>query len=121
MATAYHEVTKITKVCHRVSESTEKNSVRVQVHICRGTCENSRRVEQMRSRTMKRTMLSFAVVAALGLGYVRPADAQGRGGPPTLTPSKLRAIPAETTAAKAKDPNWKAPRTPWGHPDLAGI
>ena len=37
-----------------------------------------------------------------------------------MTPSALRAIPAETTAAKAKDPNWKAPRTPWGHPDLQG-
>ena len=44
----------------------------------------------------------------------------GRGGP-TMTPSALRAIPAETTAAKAKDPNWKAPRTAWGHPDLDGV
>jgi hypothetical protein len=25
-----------------------------------------------------------------------------------MTPSALRAIPAETTAAKVKDPNWKA-------------
>ena len=33
----------------------------------------------------------------------------------------LRAIPAETTAAKVKDPNWKAPRTGWGHPDLEGV
>ena len=38
-----------------------------------------------------------------------------------MKPSALRAIPAETTSAKAKDPNWKAPRTPWGHPDLEGI
>jgi len=45
----------------------------------------------------------------------------GRGGGPTKAPSALRAIPAETTAAKAKDPNWKAPRTAWGHPDLDGI
>ena len=37
-----------------------------------------------------------------------------------MKPSALRAIPAETTAAKAKDPNWKAPRTAWGHPDLEG-
>jgi hypothetical protein len=44
-----------------------------------------------------------------------------RGGGPTMTPSALRAIPAETTAAKVKDPNWKAPRTAWGHPDLEGI
>ena len=40
---------------------------------------------------------------------------------PTRTPSKLRSVPAETTAAKAKDPAWKAPRTSWGHPDLSGI
>jgi hypothetical protein len=45
----------------------------------------------------------------------------GRGGGPTITPSAMRAIPAETTAAKAKDPNWKAPRTAWGHPDLDGV
>jgi len=44
----------------------------------------------------------------------------GRGAGPTMKPSELRAIPAETTAAKVKDPNWKAPRTAWGHPDLEG-
>jgi hypothetical protein len=37
------------------------------------------------------------------------------------TPTALRAIAAETTAAKVKDPSWKAPRTAWGHPDLAGV
>src|SRR5687768_11842631 len=45
----------------------------------------------------------------------------GRGGAPLRTPSALRAIPAETTAAKFKDPNWKAPRTAWGHPELDGV
>ena len=45
----------------------------------------------------------------------------GRGFGPTAKPSALRAIPAETTAAKVKDPNWKAPRTAWGHPDLDGV
>jgi len=44
----------------------------------------------------------------------------GRGAGPSRKPSALRAIPAETTAAKVKDPNWKAPRTSWGHPDLEG-
>ena len=43
-----------------------------------------------------------------------------RGAGPTMKPSALRAIPAETTAAKAKDPHWKPPRTSWGHPDLEG-
>jgi hypothetical protein len=37
-----------------------------------------------------------------------------------MKPSELRAVPAETTAAKFKDPNWKAPRLAWGHPDLEG-
>ena len=37
-----------------------------------------------------------------------------------MKPSALRAIPAETTAAKYKDPSWQAPRTPWGHPDIQG-
>ena len=48
----------------------------------------------------------------------------GRGGGrgvPAVAPSALRAVPAETTAARAKDPNWKAPRTAWGHPDIEGI
>ncbi|HEY8173209.1 MAG TPA: hypothetical protein VIH21_08970 [Dehalococcoidia bacterium] len=44
----------------------------------------------------------------------------GRGGGATVKPSALRAIPAETMAAKYKDPSWQAPRTPWGHPDLQG-
>ena len=38
-----------------------------------------------------------------------------------MKPSALRAIPAETTAATVKDPNWKAPRTAWGHRDLEGV
>jgi hypothetical protein len=43
-----------------------------------------------------------------------------RGAGPMMKPSALRAIPAEITAAKVKDANWKAPRTWWGHPDLEG-
>jgi hypothetical protein len=65
-------------------------------------------------------MRQSLLVAGLVLASVAPASAQGRGGGPTRTPSALRAIPAETTAAKVKDPNWKAPRTAWGHPDLEG-
>jgi hypothetical protein len=56
--------------------------------------------------------------AAQGQGGGRGA---GRGGGRGRTPSALRATPAETTAAKAKDPTWQAPRTPWGHPDLQGV
>src|SRR3954465_13876702 len=58
----------------------------------------------------------------LSLGTVMAVRARAQFGPgPTRTPSKLRSVPAETTAAKVKDPNWKAPRTSWGHPDLTGI
>ena len=61
------------------------------------------------------------LVAGLIVGVsVALASAQGRGFGPSRAPSALRAIPAETTAAKAKDPNWKPPRTAWGHPDLEG-
>jgi hypothetical protein len=70
---------------------------------------------------MKRNAVA-AVLVALGVAYAAQAPALAqRGGPPTMPPSKLRATPAETTAAKVKDPRWKAPRTPWGHPDLAGV
>ena len=44
----------------------------------------------------------------------------GRGGGRGMAPSALRAVAAETTAAKYKDPNWKAPRKPWGDPDIEG-
>jgi hypothetical protein len=67
---------------------------------------------------------SGALVVVLAVACVawtsQHSEAQGRGAGPFMTPSALRASPAETTAAKAKDPNWKAPRTPWGHPDLEG-
>jgi hypothetical protein len=54
-------------------------------------------------------------------GGGRAGGGGGRGGAPLRAPSALRAIPAETTAAKVKDPNWKAPRTVWGHPELEGV
>ena len=67
---------------------------------------------------------SDALVVVLAVACValtsQQSEAQGRGAGPSMKPSALRAIPAEATAAKAKDPNWKAPRTSWGHPDLEG-
>jgi len=48
------------------------------------------------------------------------AGGGGRGGGRGRAPSAIRSIPAETTAAKVKDPSWQAPRTPWGHPDIQG-
>ena len=54
-------------------------------------------------------------------GGGRAGGGGGRGGAPLRAPSALRAVPAETTAARVKDPNWKAPRTAWGHPELEGV
>jgi hypothetical protein len=95
------------------------------------------------SRMFASTLAGAAVIVALGISVPAaeeqaPAGAQGaaaaqgggrgrigggggRAGGPARSPSALRAIPAETTAAKVKDPNWKPPRTVWGHPDLEGI
>src|SRR3954468_13384319 len=62
--------------------------------------------------------LALLLIAALGSS---PASAQGRiGDGPGATPSKERSVPAEATAALAKDPKWKAPRTSWGAPSLEG-
>ena len=99
-------------------------------------------------RAMRHSVLASVLVSAVSAGAsVALAGAQaspaapagtasaagqgGRGGggrlggggfaAPTKAPSELRAIPAETTAAKVKDPSWKAPRLAWGHPDLEGI
>jgi len=73
---------------------------------------------------MQRIGTSSAAVVVLAIWFValtsHGAGAQGRGAGPSIKPTALRAIPAETTAAKAKDPSWKTPRTLWGHPDLEG-
>ena len=66
---------------------------------------------------MRQSFLVLGLVVGVSMALV---SAQGRGFGPSTAPSALRAIPAETTTAKAKDPNWKAPRTAWGHPDLEG-
>src|SRR5215467_2859838 len=69
-----------------------------------------------------RILLGLLLGCAWVTAGATSAQAQGRGfGPPTKAPSKLRSVPAETTAAKVSDPNWKAPRTQWGAPDLTGI
>jgi hypothetical protein len=74
------------------------------------------------------TLLAATIVAAQAPAGAQGGRGQGSGGAGSFgpgldgrTPSALRAIPAETTAAKVKDPNWKAPRTAWGHPDLEGV
>ena len=66
------------------------------------------------------TVMAQAPAGAQG-GRGRGQGPGGFGGFGGKTPTALRAIPAETTAAKVKDPSWKAPRTAWGHPDLEGV
>ncbi len=54
-----------------------------------------------------------AVVSGAALVLVGTLSAQDIGG--------QRSVPAELGAAAVADPNWEAPRTSWGHPDLEGI
>ncbi len=66
-----------------------------------------------------------ALAAAMAAVVTHPAAAQQRrgGGAPGVVkePSAARSVPAETTAAKVKDPKWKAPRTSWGAPSFEGV
>jgi len=62
-----------------------------------------------------------AIATAIAALLSAPVMAQGFGGGPTLEPSELRSVPAETTAAAVVDPAWKAPRTSWGHPSFEGV
>jgi hypothetical protein len=75
--------------------------------------------------------VSVAVLAQEGEGA--PARGRGQGGGPgggqqarLPSPEEIaqlpaeRRIPAEQQTALAKNPSWKAPRTSWGDPSLAG-
>jgi hypothetical protein len=52
--------------------------------------------------------IHIVAVCALVVASPTPAAAQAKGS-------------ADAGAAKRTNPHWKAPRTPWGHPDLEGI
>ena len=54
-----------------------------------------------------------AVVWFAGIAVGASAAAQ--------VPIVVATVPAEDTAAAVVDPNWKAPRTSWGHPNLEGV
>jgi len=68
--------------------------------------------------------LAFAAATAAQQTAVRPAT------PPVAAPTAPTASTApqqpakgsaEASAALRVNPKWKAPRTPWGHPDLQGV
>jgi hypothetical protein len=54
------------------------------------------------------SVIHLVAACALVLSSSIPAAAQAKGS-------------ADASAAKRTNPNWKAPRTAWGHPDLEGI
>jgi hypothetical protein len=94
----------------------------------------------MRLKTLSSTIAALLLLSASAMvlaqeGEGPPPARAGRGGgggpggqaarPPTAEeiaalPAERR-IPAEKQTALAKNPNWKAPRTSWGHPSLEGI
>jgi hypothetical protein len=59
-------------------------------------------------------MRSTVKIMAAGLLLLMPAILQAQRAP-------ARQMPAETTAAAAKNPNWAPPKTSWGQPDLQGV
>ncbi|HEU4617724.1 MAG TPA: hypothetical protein VFV10_06755 [Gammaproteobacteria bacterium] len=64
----------------------------------------------------------LAISVAAVLAYPASAQQGQQGGPaPDAKPSALRRVPAETTAAAATNPDWKAPKTSWGDPSFEGV
>jgi hypothetical protein len=54
-----------------------------------------------------RILASAGLILLMATLTAAPASAQAAGS-------------ADAKAAKRANPTWKAPRTPWGHPDLEG-
>src|SRR6185436_3006782 len=57
---------------------------------------------------MRRYVIAGLVTLAAAVIAAPPAGAQAKAS-------------AEASAAATADPHWKAPKLPWGHPDLEGI
>ena len=74
-----------------------------------------------------RGLSSAAVLLAVSVPFALLAQGRGpgQGAPPAPVNieelPEARRVPAEQQTALYKNPNWKAPRTSWGDPDLAGI
>ncbi len=63
--------------------------------------------------------ITAAVAVAVAATALAVTLAKAQDGEPV--PSSLRGVPAETLAAKSRDPSWKPPRTSWGHPSFEGV
>lgn len=67
--------------------------------------------------------LRLARVPLLLIGATTAVAAFGQriGAGPAAEPTKLRSVPAETTAAAVVNPAWKPPYTSWGDPSFEGV
>jgi hypothetical protein len=70
---------------------------------------------------MSNLVRSICPPAIVLTGFVALPAAAQIGAGPSAEPTELRSTPAETTAAAYTDSSWKAPRTSWGDPALAGV
>ena len=68
-----------------------------------------------------KTRIGALVILTAGLASAQVMAQSIRFGAGSATPTKIRSIPAEETAALNKNPKWKAPKTAWGAPDLQGV
>ena len=57
---------------------------------------------------MRRVLFGIVICAAVTIWSAPRVAGQAAGS-------------ADAKAAKRVNPNWKAPRTPWGHPDISGV
>jgi hypothetical protein len=64
-------------------------------------------------------IISQSLTASIVLGCGVAVAQFGDG--PSLEPSEVRSVPAETTAAAVVDSSWQAPRTTWGDPSIEGV
>jgi hypothetical protein len=71
---------------------------------------------------MQRIETFLVAICATAVGVLISTPSHGQGIPgPAATPTVARSVPAENTAAAAKNRHWKAPRTSWGDPSFAGV
>ncbi len=61
-------------------------------------------------------LAAAALMVCSTAGFAQAPRADGAAEPP-----QSRRVPAETLAAKVRDPSWRAPRTSWGHPSFEGV